>query len=925
MAHRYDSRPSTPDGRPRRTFHSSNGRSREPSPASLSERSHVERSRSVTFNATHFGPELRPPHAPPERQYHSLIAQKGRPLRPFRKSSWPPYATVEDEKASLAKEAYPRRADADQVEVQSRGSIDQTPIILNADDLLHDPPANINTQARSGRARRDPHLHVDVGGVNKPPARASTYAAGTEINNSAAGDGSTQIVDFADQAPRNATPYSFTPKREPRPSPTDSGYSSSTDLLAEKRRKARAFHFNNLTMSDALRGQGKLRESHHVRRASGLSFGDDSAYEKNLEDGVPDKGPPKDRQPASQNAATRPRLSAIKADAVHSPRRSSDTATTLARSQAGTDQPSSPVASKTPPLATLAAKSTHEKVFDNQSETSSRPSSPISFTSSPPETPLHPERNLRYHPRNNNRWSGTHFSAGSKVGSRAASPEDLMRHEHMQRSSTFPNLQEHRPSQHPSRANFPYPPDRYERRDAYATNPPTPSSSLPYPMDDMPMMPSAEYYQNQASMQEGLSMPSAPMARRPPVGPPSPTTSHRSVHGSLASRPRLPSRRTANEVLPTLKTATRIYEEPLFASPTNVAASSLQTPCALPPCPRARSTREYDDWYILNGLTGFHICPDCLDNSFGSHGFGSYFRRAGSRDKHARTKCDFDDLWVRLAWHMTQYQRRQDLDLVYAIARIGVHDSGCPGDHDQTATWYTLVDRNGERVRHFDVCKTDVKRVEALMPELHDTFVKAYNETKVRKCDLRTQSHRCSKYLDELYKIVETAAAARRPPNVQAFVDFAKNTSSVPECRKDELLRDKPWHYIRELPEFTVCKECYTEVVWPEIERGSSLANRFSKTPQVLYASDRPQEDGVSCQLYSPRMRHTFKDACDAEDFDKLRNRIKARKRAELKYMAHERSAWKKLKQAEAGRSAREIKQARGEMEDIVDEWRRYE
>ena len=125
-------------------------------------------------------------------------------------------------------------------------------------------------------------------------------------------------------------------------------------------------------------------------------------------------------------------------------------------------------------------------------------------------------------------------------------------------------------------------------------------------------------------------------------------------------------------------------------------------------------------------------------------------------------------------------------------------------------------------------------------------------------CDLRVESKRFAKYVDHLEEISNQANFYRRPPNMLRFVQFAQKMSEFRECTRDDMVLDQPWHFMPHLPEFTVCEECYNDVVWPAAAAGSEVAGSFNRTLQMLPQSPM----GTSCQLYSERMRELFEGAC---------------------------------------------------------------
>ena len=844
--------------------------------------------------------------------------------RPSRRQSWPAYSFVEDEKASLAKEAFPVNADTDNPEVCRRGSIDQEPILVDADEtaLQGKPPVSrYSNQANRKVKIEEPHRR-DI--RESKPKRVQMPDSDGELSKT------TEFVDFAS---RHSTPYSFTPMRDTKSSPTDSGYSSSSDLLREKRKQARLV--SDATTSDALRGAGKTRERNHQRHLSTQSLDGEaprdlypSRNERHINRPPPlqcDLPQREKRESNRDSGAGRPRLAAVKADALHSPRRSSDSATTLPRATLE-DTSRSPIASKPPRLATMAARnSTFEKDDDNRSDISSRPGSPTlgpsTFLPSPPRSPVTNNHGYKEEPRNRRSLARASRSE-SKPVSRATSPVDSMR-----RSSTFPNLAEERFHRPMRSSDLTFTMDEVSPRDAYGQYPPTPAmsecsqSALPYPVDDMGLMPCEEDHRYRPRIHDGASSPSIPAHRGSASSPIS--DRHSTTGGAPPSRPRLPVRRTADEALPTLRTSSQIMSDTLTTSPTPMKSPAVNPLRKPPPCARSKSTRDYNDWYTLEGLPDFDICPGCLYSNFDSTRFRDYFRRAKPKEPRQKTKCDFANEWIRLAWLMTQQQQRRDLDLVYAVARIGVQEGHCPGDHDVKRSWYTLVDKNGQKIDRFDVCKTDVRRIEALMPQLHDVFTKAYpsGTEKVRTCDFRTESRRFSKYLDMLYDVVETAEVKRRPPDVQHFVDYVKGRSQLNECRRDEPKPFRLWHFIPQLPEFTVCEECYTDVVWPWIESGFLIANKFQRTPLAFN-----DDEDVSCQLYSDRMRSVFRKAVKTNDFSYLTFRAQERKRAEKNIKGFQKKQEKLRKQLEAeGVRPSAMSGLLQDLQRSEEDWRKFE
>jgi hypothetical protein len=205
-----------------------------------------------------------------------------------------------------------------------------------------------------------------------------------------------------------------------------------------------------------------------------------------------------------------------------------------------------------------------------------------------------------------------------------------------------------------------------------------------------------------------------------------------------------------------------------------------------------------------------------------------------------------------------------------------------------------------------------------------------------RTCDLRTDSARFPKYVDLLEFTSNEAQTYRRPPNMLRFVQLARKCGSMRECQRDDLLLNQPWHFIPELPELTVCEECFDQVVCPQVHNRSELADAFNRkteqAPPLPHIDSHfiraglmspklgsgetgvPLVKGTSCQLYSPRMRDLFVKCCKTDDLDGLRKAAVARVMKERELQGRLAAAMR----MDEGRRAEEARR-------VVAEWREWE
>ena len=475
-------------------------------------------------------------------------------------------------------------------------------------------------------------------------------------------------------------------------------------------------------------------------------------------------------------------------------------------------------------------------------------------------------------------------------------------------------------------------------------------SGTPNQLESSKSVPRARSRMTSPLPSPGLQVASTPMAPRIDVRAPSPANRNKftsqamdeilepkSAHASLApleipnpptlAAPPAGSRRRAIsnvETRPQLSTVsdwaqkgTESAQSPRARSrpsaPDRAVSFGIQ-PQALPPCPRPNLVAGFNDWYTLVGCPSFSICPSCRE-AVASTGHGRHFTPDFSRSSGVETRCDFSVPWVRMAWLLTVKKRRLDLDMIYAMAAIAVNEAPCPGRREAVRQWYRVVNvENMKQLSSFNACSYCVRNLETLFPGLRGVFQKSYSRypTQERPCDLRSDSKRFPAYVDHLETIANEAYEFRRSPNTIRFIELAKKMASTRECSRDDMLLDQRWHTITQIPEFTVCEECYDEVVQPAIDRGSTLATQFSRSAHRVASPDL----GVSCQLYSPQMRTVFAEACRRNDLAGLR--AVAVKRYQVERGLQARNA--EVQQANIG-----DKERMERVRELVEDWKRWE
>jgi hypothetical protein len=299
----------------------------------------------------------------------------------------------------------------------------------------------------------------------------------------------------------------------------------------------------------------------------------------------------------------------------------------------------------------------------------------------------------------------------------------------------------------------------------------------------------------------------------------------------------------------------------------------------LPPCPRTTPVRGCDDWLTLPKSPSFNICPSCYESIIAPTEFRAHFVKAPIRPLNDEVGCDFGSQpWYRIAWLLARKEHRKDLSLVRGIAEITETAPPCLGKHEATRKWYSIVDpETGNLIRNFDVCYSCVRCIETLLPSVRGIFVRADLTGPPglpRVCDMRFDSKRFIHYFDALETMADTASKYGEEPDAGDFAELAKRYASAPECRGGETLHNERWHVITQLPEFTVCPECFDEAVLPGLGKRKAIPAMFNKSLQRIPVA--------SCQLYSPRMRAIFDKAVNTNDYKLLAAKARDRKEMEV-------------------------------------------
>ncbi|KAF1836030.1 hypothetical protein BDW02DRAFT_567487 [Decorospora gaudefroyi] len=884
-----------------------------------------------------YEPRTSPPRRTTPQPYYRTRA---------RKQTWPPSPSVEDEQTSLAKEASSLAGSPTQGEgeppINTRGSVDQEYLLDEieqpkvAQDVdhrfldTHSGHGSSTTSSAAGDRRRRsfaeranvPHIKTDVAdppmftervrtpyGYSKPQKESTAPSPRdyfrspepmTPSNSSNPGPASSRERRDT-QRDQNARPSRPSPshsrhnsfatsrptKKEYVFDETDSETDSSTHLRTERKPARYSFVKSDLQRDDLRTNLRDTQERPESRRRDSeqrplptLYKGDSSGSSKDYA------------------YAHSPRSSSSSVNSGTRKSRPAPVDTMYANSSRPLSRPSSP----SPRLPTRLRDSPPDSRPTSRGG-GARPASPLSFSST--VQPPSPGRSRV--PISEADWHSTYPPAPASDRSRP--PSRYGRHE-----------------------TIPLPRPRIDIQSPSPSRSSTADSALPYPLDDQlidAFMPPEQNYQFDHSTvgsprQTYTDLPSS-SSPSVPSSPYSRDATHRPAKKDTASLDESErARRTRSN-------SVYSHDGRRDKSIRRVTSFGLDKP--LPSCPRSTEPGRYDDWYSLQGCKGFDICPSCYEGVFADTPYDVNFKQIWLHDWPPEKKCDFSNPWVRLAWSLTVKQRRKSLDLLYALADIADRSRPCPGDRavgTDRVNWYGIPDqRDGLHVSNFAICSCDRRIVEALFPSLRGYFTKlstGYSASFQDRylCSLRTSSRRFPKYVELLQEIDADAQAHGQRPDINRFIRLARDNAFKGECARDKTSIRKPWHFIPSLPEFTVCEECYDELIWPATQSKTTpptLPRLFNNSIQLVPGED--PDAGTSCCLYSPRMRRVWEVAVREEDLKYLERHARERKNTEMKIARERKDILGWLAGLERGTSMWE--RTKDELRELDRKWATWE
>lgn len=314
---------------------------------------------------------------------------------------------------------------------------------------------------------------------------------------------------------------------------------------------------------------------------------------------------------------------------------------------------------------------------------------------------------------------------------------------------------------------------------------------------------------------------------------------------------------------------------------------------ALKPCPRSSFTEGHNDWLqitLRKPFPDFDICPDCYNIAFRPTRYAHCISLGPAKPKNVATKCDFSDIWSRIAYAWLFMQDAADLTIMGSLTRLQSDEDGtCPnfnledrdvrrgGKSTVTRRWYCLRDpRTNKSIEDLTSCSDCVAHVEWIFPCLKGIFELVAGGQKVQgTCDLMMLGNgqtRCLEYMDCIMEVAKKAVMTG-VRDVAPLAEYLKKWAAVPVCKNGAMVAGETNYSLpSSIPEFTACQECYMKHIKPMLSAPSR-----PEWLSMLKCSTLPPDRGFMCDLFSPRLQQYFQEVCATNDVQTYRQKLNAR------------------------------------------------
>ncbi|CAI6097311.1 unnamed protein product [Clonostachys chloroleuca] len=263
---------------------------------------------------------------------------------------------------------------------------------------------------------------------------------------------------------------------------------------------------------------------------------------------------------------------------------------------------------------------------------------------------------------------------------------------------------------------------------------------------------------------------------------------------------------------------------------------------SMPACPKGGKRKAQGlPWYQTNeGRPSMQICVACYLDYFVGTPDAQVFHQVGGGDYD--THCDIGNSYLEIAANTAVW--KDDQEIFWKAAKV-VKSQPCTTEGIQ-GKWYTLPNNPPG----FGICEACFVAVVESMGAEHFFVGKGdypWFESKIL-CGFNSEHGRFGNYMA---RFVQSALTG----DPKYIGDYAGTYGNVLTCPRDHYRRGKNrkfWGW----GVSAICEECYISFA-----KGTALEGRFA-------LKGDPDPKGRMCDMYSPRMRKLYMEACETGDLE---------------------------------------------------------
>lgn len=239
-----------------------------------------------------------------------------------------------------------------------------------------------------------------------------------------------------------------------------------------------------------------------------------------------------------------------------------------------------------------------------------------------------------------------------------------------------------------------------------------------------------------------------------------------------------------------------------------------------------------------------YVCDACYHDHIVFSGWADLFEPVQtSFMSHAtqQWKCCLAISKIKLTWDV-MLEEKLPFQVWWEATRVVATTAACTAEGVEYDGWYVLA----EGCENFDICPGCFYCWVRPWPSFAQKFkLRRYPPGSARICDFTDGAPRAREFRVKFARAVDM-------DDYCVFADYVKVKANMPICRGSTAVTNSRWWGIPGA--FTACEECYTDVA-----KGTALDNEITARAEFV-------EKGCMCELYSPRMRALWKEACEKRD-----------------------------------------------------------